>query len=367
MSVQELAPTFFIFVPMKAKFSDNRRKSSGNSKRLALFFCLLNNVVLAQKDIVIFHNCENFFYPTNDTLTQDDDFTSEGKKHWTFERYNKKKNALAKTYIAAGAGKLPSLIGLCEVENDNVLNDLCKGTILRKGNYKFIHYNSEDVRGIDVALLYLPSRFTPLEHYKITYESDKAEDRTRDILYVNGLLGRNKINIYVIHAPSRREHNIKKALRQAIFDTVYQHIRHLMSTKGETDFLIMGDMNDNPWDSAVEGGFRTIVSAHNPQPMLVNLMQNNKNKIGSYAYNGSYQSFDQFIVSRSLFESIDSSKTGNVFRADFLTDGNPKHRLITPYSTYKGMYYQGGVSDHFPIVMVINERPLPKEDKSKQE
>ena len=342
---------------MKANNSDHKRKSNGKSKRLALFFCLLNNVVFAQKDVVVFHNCENFFYPTNDTLTQDDDYTSEGKKHWTFERYNKKKNALAKTYVAAGNGKLPSIIGLCEVENDNVLNDLCKGTILRKGNYKFIHYDSEDIRGIDVALLYLPSRFTPLEHYKITYESDKEEDRTRDILYVNGLLGRNKVNIYVIHAPSRREHNIKKSLRQAIFDTVYQHICHLMQEKGETNFLIMGDMNDNPWDSAVKDGFRTIASGKNPQPMLVNIMQNNKNKIGSYVYNGSYQSFDQFIVSRSLLESTDSSTTGNVFRAEFLTDGNPKHRLLTPYSTYKGMHYQGGISDHFPIVMVINDKP----------
>lgn len=354
MSVQEFAQTFFLF--MKASSSRNRWKSKGKSKRLALFFCLLNNVVFAQKDVVIFHNCENFFYPTNDTLTQDDDYTSEGRKHWTFERYNKKKNSLAKTYIAVGNGELPSLIGLCEVENDNVLNDLCKGTILRKGNYKFIHYDSDDLRGIDVALLYLPSRFTPLEHYKITYRSDKEEERTRDILYVNGVLGNKKINIYVIHAPSRREHNIKKSLRQAIFDTVYRHICHLMSENDETNFLIMGDMNDNPWDSAVKDGFRTIATAKNPQPLLVNIMQNNKNKVGSYVYNGSYQSFDQFIVSRSLLEFTDSSGTGNVFRADFLTDGNPKHRLLTPYSTYKGTYYQGGISDHFPIVMVINDK-----------
>ena len=324
---------------------------ASRAKRLALLFCMLPNIVMAQKDIIIFHNCENLFYPTNDTLTQDNDFTSEGKKHWTFERYKKKYNLLAKTYIAAGEGSFPSIVGLCEVESDRVLEDLCKGTPLRKANYQFIHYDSKDIRGIDVALVYNPSRFKPKEHYKITPESKDESERTRDVLYVCGLLGDKSVNIYVVHAPSRREHNAKQALRKSIFDSIYSHIKQLKA-RGEENFIIMGDMNDNPWDEAIVKGFHTL----DKEPFLINLMQNNKKKAGSYVYNGQYLSFDQFIVSTNLCQYIEDKGDAFVMRNDFLVDDNPKNKLITPYSTYRGLKYQGGISDHFPIVMTLSEK-----------
>ncbi len=352
--------TFPFKETMKPVQAKQKRRTSDRAKRLALLFCMLPNVLSAQKDVIVFHNCENFFYPTKDSLTQDDDFTAMGRRHWTFERYNRKKNSLAKTYIAAGAGTLPSLIGLCEVENDRVLSDLCTDTPLRKGGYRFIHYDSEDLRGIDVALLYMPSRFKPLEHYKITHQASSDEDKTRDVLYVQGLLGEVRLNIYVVHAPSRRDHNIKKVLRQEIFSAVYKHIEDLRS-KGEKHFIVMGDMNDNPWDKAVEAGFRTRRTSQNPSPILVNLMQNNKNKTGSYIYNGEYLGFDQFLVSEELFALVGRENESHILQEDFLIDPDPKKSLLTPYSTYKGLHYQGGVSDHFPIILTID----PKADTVK--
>lgn len=318
-----------------------------------MLLSLIPNMVIAQQGIIVFHNCENFFYPTKDSIALDEDFTAEGKKQWTFSRYNSKKNLLAKTYIAAGAGTMPSIIGLCEIENDKVLYDLCKDSPLRKANYKYIHYPSEDVRGIDVALLYNET-FTPLSHSKLVVETSPTEEKTRDVLYVQGMLHQTKLNIYVVHAPSRREHNIKKGLRTRMFAMVYNHIEELRA-KGEENFIIMGDMNDNPWDSSIKDGFNTIAHRNNPDPFLVNLMRNDKNKRGSYVYNGQYCSFDQFIVSKNLLNLIDTEKKeeGYIFRPNFLIENERKNRLIQPLSTYRGMNYQGGASDHFPIRLFL--------------
>lgn len=333
---------------MKIKAKNSPSKGQSRTKSLALLFCMLPNIIMAQKDVIVFHNCENFFFPTNDSFSQDDDFTSKGKKRWTFERYHKKKNQLAKTYIAAGEGSLPTIIGLCEIENDKCLSDLCKDTPLRKGNYEFIHYNSDDLRGIDVAFLYRPSRFKLIEHSKISFPTDNEEDRTRDVLYVCGEIEKTKLHIYVVHAPSRREHNAKKNLRMAIFNKVYNHIKELKE-KGEENFIVMGDMNDNPWDSTITKSFHT----YTPQSFLQNLMQNYKHKTGSYVYNGEYLCFDQFIVSNPILSKLDAQQKCHIFMEDFLIDNNPKNKLNIPFSTYKGMNYQGGVSDHFPIVMKL--------------
>ena len=323
--------------------------TSKRTKQLAMILSLIPNMVLAQQGVIVFHNCENFFYPTKDSIALDDDFTLEGKKRWSFSRYNSKKNLLAKTYIAAGKGNMPAIIGLCEVENDKVLYDLCKDSPLRKGNYKYIHYPSQDVRGIDVALLY-NEQFSPLSHCKLEAETDPNEEKTRDVLYVQGMMQEVKLNIYVIHAPSRREHNIKKTLRTKIFTMVNSHIEQLRK-EGEENFIIMGDMNDNPWDSSIKEAFRTMAHRNNPDPFLVNLMRNNKNKRGSYVYSGDYCSFDQFLVSKPLLNhlEIEGKEEEMIFRPDFLIDKDKNNRLIQPLSTYKGMHYQGGASDHFPI------------------
>lgn len=326
-------------------------------KNITLLLCMLPNMIIAQKDIIVFHNCENLFFPTNDSINDDESYTSEGIKHWTFDKYHKKLNLLAKTYISIDKNSMPTLIGMSEIENDKVLRALTMDTPLRKVGYKFIHYSSNDIRGIDVALLYNPKRFSLLESRVITAPINKEEDRTRDVLYVKGTMGKENYNIYVIHAPSRREKNIKKHLRAEIFALVYSNIDSLYK-KGERNFIVMGDMNDNPWDETIEESFKTKVYSQNPQPILTNLMQGNKDITGSYVYGGSYLSFDQFLVSDNVKKHIIYNETFNkshIYNPKFLIDPNPKNKLITPFSTYRGIKYQGGISDHFPIIMMINE------------
>ena len=337
---------------MQSSYNSKYKKPS-RLKQLGLLLCMIPSLAQSQEEIIVFHNTENLFYPTNASLTMDDDYTIEGKKHWTFRKYNHKLNMLAKTYISIDENQMPALIGLCEVESDTVLEDLTKQTPLRKIGYKFLHYSSQDIRGIDVALMYDPKKFVIDTNFPMPLVSSKEKDRTRDVLYVKGKLNKLPINIYVVHAPSRRENNIKKELRKKIFNSIYEDIL-LKMQEGEENFLVMGDMNDNPWDESVIKGFHLeFFNKDNPQ-LLFNLMSGNKDKFGSYIYSGSLLSFDQFLVSKSIKERLvfDNDFTKNhVYNPEFLKEKDKKSRNNHPYSTYKSMKYMGGVSDHFPIIM----------------
>ena len=325
-------------------------------KQLGVLLCMIPTLAQSQEEIIVFHNTENLFYPQNDSLTADDEYTVNGKKHWTFGKYNAKLNALAKTYISIDAKQMPALIGLCEIESNQVLNALTKDTPLRKTGYRYIHYPSKDIRGIDVALLYDPKKFKVLENFPMPPVSDREEDRTRDVLYVKGILGKLTLNIYVVHAPSRRENNIKKDLRQKIFGNIYADIQSKMQ-KGEENFLVMGDMNDNPWDETVSEGFNLESSNKNNPPLLFDMMNDNKDKTGSYVFSGYLFSFDQFLVSESVKQRIVLNDTFNdtfVYKPGFLISKDKRKKYDRPFSTYKGIKYEGGISDHFPIIMRLN-------------
>lgn len=312
---------------------------------------LIPLLLKSQTETIVFHNCENFFYPTDDTLTNDNAFTFNSPRHWNWERFNLKKDLLAKTYIALSKGNLPAIIGLCEIENDRVLDALCKDSPLRKGNYQYIHYNSKDVRGMDVAMIYRKDKFKVIKHESIIIDSSLIIDEpTRDILYVNGILSNLPLHIFVVHAPSRRNKDRNKTLRKAIFELIYKRAKEIYE-KGEQNIIIMGDFNDNPWDKSVEEGFKTKGYA-NHIPLLTNLMKKDKGKRGSYTYSGQMLNFDQFLVSKEILDRIDTLSTNfHIFMPDFMIDNNPDQIAITPFSTYKGYKYQGGISDHFAIFL----------------
>ncbi|NCC17952.1 MAG: hypothetical protein EOM29_03355 [Bacteroidia bacterium] len=314
---------------------------------------LLPQLLKSQTEIIAFHNCENFFYPTNDSLSKDDDFTINSPRNWNWERFNLKKDLLAKTYIAMSKGNLPSIIGLCEIESDRVLSALCDDSPLKKGNYEFIHYNSSDIRGMDLAMLYRKDKFKVIRHENIVVDKSLIVDEpTRDILYVNGILNKVPLHIFVVHAPSRRNQDRNRPLRKAVFDLIYKKAKELYD-KGEKNIIIMGDFNDNPWDKTIKEGFK-LAKYYNHTPTFVNLMNKDKDKRGSYTYMGKMLNFDQMIVSYDLIQKIDTaSTTSHIFMQDFLIDNNPNQTMITPFSTYKGFKYQGGISDHFPIYLKL--------------
>lgn len=307
----------------------------------------------AQREIIAFHNCENFFHPSNDSISKDDEFTPSSGRNWNWERYNKKKDDLAKLYIAIGNGNMPAIIGLCEVENKEVLKSLCLDTPLRKSNYNFIHYNSKDIRGIDVAMIYRRDKFQIIKEENIEISEKLIIDEpTRDILYVHGTLNKMPLHIFIIHAPSRRNKDKNKPLRKSIFEIIYKRAEEIYNTTHE-NIIIMGDMNDNPWDNSIQEGFR-LKKHSDSDPLLKNLMMKNKGKTGSYVYANELLSFDQFLVTKDLLEKIETSdRLSHVFIPSFMIDTSPKHHIPIPFSTYKSFKYQGGISDHYPIYFEI--------------
>lgn len=171
-----------------------------------MFLALLLSSLLTFVEL----NCENLFDTRHDSLKNDMEFTPEGSYHWTRTRYWRKLNNLAKELVALGEKgnkewEIPDLVALCEVENDTVMTDLTKRSLLRLAGYEYLMTSSPDERGIDVALMYLPSSFCPLRSYPIRIKSLAGMRPTRDILYVSGLLlGGDTLHVFVVHAPSRR-------------------------------------------------------------------------------------------------------------------------------------------------------------------
>jgi hypothetical protein len=310
---------------------------------------------------IVFYNVENLFYPVDDSLTRDDDFTPEGSYHWSWYRYRKKLNSIAKVIVAIGEDLRPALIGLCEVENRRVLEDLCKKTILQNAGYKIIHQESKDPRGIDVALLYDPLVFTP-EDYKAVpvLLNDGTILKTRDILRVTGHFpGDVRCHFIVNHWPSRRggkSVSEKRRIRAAI--SLRSEIEKIRMDEPAANVIIMGDFNDEPEDISIKN---TLGATFPPQDnaqdttFLYNMMAlYYKLGLGShYMKHNFYEAgiLDQFIVSFPLVFHSNGAKvkeiTGHIFRQKFLM--NEKNGV--PFRTFQGLKYLGGISDHFPVYL----------------
>ena len=286
----------------------------------------------------MFWNVENFFDPWDDPSKNDDDFTSRGRNAWTFKRFETKCNSIAKTILSAGGeyGEYPVIVGLAEVENDFVLKHLTEQTPLFKLEYGFIHLESPDLRGIDVALLYRKNDFKPIDIETVRVDIPDGNP-TRDILYVCGVLNENDtIHVFVNHWPSKLGgEEASRPRREAASDALKSKLREL----GPDDrIIIMGDFNDtNPFTDSL-------------------VRQMNVVKDGTIKFQGVWDQIDYFFVSENLYE--ESSFTP--YSPDFLIEEDKTYLGIKPRRTYIGPRYNGGVSDHFPIILKIFFLPLPK-------
>jgi predicted extracellular nuclease len=193
----------------------------------------------------MFFNAENYFDSFDDPNTLDNDFTPTGSYHWTYKKFLTKRDALAKIIIAAGESKIPSIVGLCEIENRFVLNQLVNETPLAKFNYRIVHHDSPDARGIDVGLLYNPADFKLL--YQNFYEISK-NFRTREILYAKGILyDADTLHIFVNHFPSKRGGaKASEPRRIAAAFELRRLCDSIIDANRNANILIMGDFNDTP-------------------------------------------------------------------------------------------------------------------------
>ena len=309
---------------------------------------------------VVFYNFENLFDIEDDTAKWDEQFLPEGDKHWTYWKYQTKLQNLSKVITATGGWQDAALVGTCEIENAFVLEELTTKSPLKKLNYKFIHKESPDRRGIDVALLYQESQFTPLfyDHIQVDFPNN-PRSKTRDILYVKGLAkDKDTLHIFVNHWPSRWGGQMKtEPKRIFVAQTLRKQIDSLFTHCENPNIIVMGDFNDAPTDKSVREYLKAKPPTKNiEQKELYNLLYPlSLTQEGTHPFHGHWAVLDHMIVSSALLDKSNKIYTkpesAYPFKADFLLEDDTKYGGKRTNRSYIGFKYHGGYSDHLPVVL----------------
>ncbi|MEM9143772.1 MAG: endonuclease/exonuclease/phosphatase family protein [Bacteroidota bacterium] len=324
---------------------------------------------------VAFYNVENLFDTQNDSATYDDNRTPTGKDRWTDGRYRQKIAYISRVISEIGVQTTktsPDVIGLCEVENRRVLEDLVQHPNLVQRDYGIIHYDSPDERGIDVALLYRKSSFIPHSFDSrrlLLFNAEGHRDYTRDQLVVSGLLDEEQLYFIVNHWPSRsggearsRPYRLAAAqLNRRIMDSLIQQ-------DPEAKIISMGDLNDDPQDTSLKKVLKTSGSKVVNDTLLENISLFNpmeklfRKGLGSLAYRDQWNLFDQIFFTTNLLhpnkETFRFWKAG-IFDVPYLRTQKGRYKGY-PLRTYAGGQYVGGYSDHFPVYIYLIREVVPK-------
>lgn len=310
-----------------------------------LIFLLLPFFVLSQSDdkelFSVFYNVENLFDTIDNPNTRDNEFLPKSEKKWDTYRYNYKLNQLDKVFSEIikkeNENRLPDIIGLCEVENKLVIDDLLKTETFKNHTYKIIHKQSPDGRGIDCALL-VDEKFEVLNSDFIKINNPKENRATRDIVFGKLKFKNQIINVFVNHWPSRWGGQEASNYKRVFVAEVLR--KYIDNNTSESDFnLIMGDFNDYPTNESLA---EVLVKDD-----LVNLMsKSNVSGRGSYNYRGNWDWLDQIIVSQDDFKLI----SFGAFEEDFMMYTNKKGEVY-PNRSFGGNNWYAGFSDHLPVFL----------------
>ena len=305
-------------------------------------FVLLLTVCFGQKPYkVVFYNLENFFDTINDPEVRDDEFTPDGPKKWNTAKYNKKLSNIERVLfgIAAIDKEYPIVIGVSEVENRNVLEDIVATSKLAPGNYRISHFDSPEARGVDVAFLYRPDVFKLEGQYPVKTVMPSLPDfKTRDILTMWGTIENEPFFFMVAHWPSRLGgKEASEFKRIAVGNQMRSIADSVLRANPATKVVMMGDFNDDPTDKA---GYGTL------------------------AYGDAWNIFDNIVVSENLakgsagkikLQKAPGSKFyGNIFKQHYMIQKEGQYKGY-PLRTYVGNNFQGGFSDHFPVYIYISK------------
>ncbi len=315
---------------------------------------------------VAFYNLENLFDTIDDPNKRDEDFTPNGRDHWTSDKYYKKLQNLATVIADIGKKEThtsPAIIGVAEAENRAVLEDLIKTPPLAGQQYGIIHFESPDRRGIDVALLYKKRFFKPINYkkYPLLIYDDNTGNRiyTRDQLVVTGMLDGEKMHFIVDHWPSRRggearsrPKRIKAAqLTKKIADSILQE-------EPNAKIVIMGDLNDDPNSPSVKQVFQSTADKSKANSTgYYNAMENFFNRgIGTLAYRDGWNLFDQIIITPGLLNNTNDYEyhfwKAGIYSKEFMKNRKGRYKGY-PKRTLVGGQFIGGYSDHFPTYIIL--------------
>jgi len=336
--------------------------------RFFLVFLLFIHVIntSAQQDSgdfsILFYNVENLFDTQDNSETEDDSYTPEGELHWTGKRLNEKLLNISKVIVSASGWSVPDIVVFAEIENSGVLERLIKNTPLKSVPYKIIHKESPDHRGIDVAMIYNPEHFFPLEYNYYPLIINGSPLNTREILYVSGVLnGTDTVHIFGNHWPSRFSGLLEtKTLRKAAAALLRSKVDELNGKYRSPKIVIVGDFNDNPEDETMS---EILMAKKVAQPIIENQLYNlfydlKRSDKGSLKYQSQWFMFDQIIVSGSLLSAHSgiSAKPENakIISLPFLLEEDKKFGGKKPFRTYYGFSYNGGFSDHLPVLLQLN-------------
>lgn len=288
-------------------------------------------------------NCENLFDYTHDEGKDDTEFLPEATRCWTPHRYWRKLDAVGRSIVSCSEDGIPDLVALVEIENDNVLHDLTRRSLLRGAGYEYLMTQSDDPRGIDVALLYSPFSFSPVCYETLTVATPAGMRPTRDILYVQGSLrSGDTLHVFVVHAPSKYDGaRTTRNYRLQVAGTLLAAIGEIRNHSPHAAILVAGDLNEKPEEPMLRelcrGG-------------LYDLTVGAKGSHGAkatYRYQGDWEAIDHILVSDALFYRHAGTHVND---QPFLLENDEKYGGVKPCRTYIGPRYHGGYSDHLPLV-----------------
>ena len=298
----------------------------------------------AQSLTVVELNCENLFDYQHDSLKQDMEYLPEATRHWTRKRYWRKLNNIGQELVSCCDDGVADLIALCEVENDSVVRDLTKRSMLRNAGYEYVVTSSPDLRGIDVALLYQPLSFGLIDSETLRVATVADMRPTRDILYVRGrVISGDTLHVFVIHAPSRYGgERYSRPFRQAVADRLFAKTDSILNATPDARIIVAGDFNEE-----ADGAVLRHTARHRLRNLTKDARGMNGAK-GTYRYKGRWGSIDHILGSHALFLQVD---TTYIHAPRFLLEEEPQYGGLRPRRTYNGMKYQPGYSDHLPLVL----------------
>ncbi|TWO32150.1 endonuclease [Seonamhaeicola sediminis] len=306
---------------------------------------------------IAFYNVENLFDTYKDQHTNDNDFLPTSAKKWTPKRYENKLRKLGFAISNIGrkeTGKHPALIGIAEVENAKVIQNLLDSKHLKDYNYGYVHYESPDERGIDVALIYDKTAFEVAHSETFTValtDEDGSTDYTRDILLVSGKLDDEPIHVIVNHWSSRREGTQESEnKRLASSEKVGDILTLLRTQNNNSKIVIIGDFNDEPHNNSII----RLVENHGLYNPFETMRSYNRGTVSRYRQ---WSLFDQIFFTTNFFKSSKDEfeyYNANIFDEDFLKQFRGKFKGA-PFRTYVGKKYKGGYSDHFPVYTIFKK------------